>query len=398
VAEARLESLGAERTEVQVALAAAGKEQEGLAEALDRLTRAQKALAAELQALRGQIELSRARRADAESGAADARRQAQTLLAEKATLAREAEESAESRRSLQQRLGEIRNQLAHDRKSHDALGAQRNDLRVQLGEVEVRIETLIARTGEELQLDLLQAYKGYTHDEQRNWDAVREEISELRGKIDRLGNVNLDAIAEQEALQQREQFLAAQIEDVRSSQRQLGDLIRRINAESRKRFEECFQAVRAHFNDLFRKLFAGGRADVLLTEPENVLESGVEVVARPPGKELRSITLLSGGEKTLTALALMFSFFKARLTPFCLLDEVDAALDEANTERFTQLVREFLDSSQFIIISHAKRTIAMSDQIYGVTMQEPGVSTPVAVRFEEAHKYTDEAAPQPVGA
>ena len=168
--------------------------------------------------------------------------------------------------------------------------------------------------------------------------------------------------------------------------------------ESRRRFEESFQAVRSHFNELFRKLFGGGKADILLTDPENVLESGIEIVDRAPGKELRSMTLMSGGEKTLTALSLMFSFFKSRPSPFCLLDEVDAALDEANTERFVHLVREFLADSQFIIISHAKRTIALADQIYGVTMQAPGVSTRIAVRFEDAAQMAEDATPQPANA
>jgi chromosome segregation protein len=235
-------------------------------------------------------------------------------------------------------------------------------------------------------------------DENRDWQVVEREIAELRGKIERLGNVNLDAIAEQDELQQREKFLNDQLEDVRSSQRQLHELIRRLNAESRTRFEESFQAVRGLFNDLFRKLFGGGKADIILTNPEDVLESPIEVVARPPGKELRSITLMSGGEKTMTALALMFSFFKARPSPFCLLDEVDAALDEANTGRFALLVRDFLAGSQFVIISHSKRTIAMADQIYGVTMQQPGVSRKISVRFEDAGKLVETRQPQPASA
>jgi chromosome segregation protein len=272
------------------------------------------------------------------------------------------------------------------------MAGQANNLKVQLSEVEVRIEGLITRTAEELNLDLPASFAQYTHDETRDWEGVRLEIADLRGKIERLGNVNLDAIAEQDELAKRDEFLAAQIEDIRSSQRQLSELIRRINAESRRRFEESFESVRANFNELFRKLFGGGKADIILTNPEDVLESGIEVLARPPGKEPGSIMLLSGGEKTMTALALLFSFFKARPSPFLMLDEVDAALDEANTERFVKLVREFLTISQFVIISHSKRTIAMADQIYGITMQEPGVSTKVSVRFEEAQRLA--AAPK----
>ena len=152
--------------------------------------------------------------------------------------------------------------------------------------------------------------------------------------------------------------------------------------------------MRGNFHELFRKLFGGGRADILLLDAENVLECGIEIVARPPGKETRTLSLLSGGEKTLTALALLFAIFKSRPSPFCLLDEVDAALDEANIQRFTRLVREFVDTSQFLIITHAKRTMSMANVLYGVTMQEPGVSKRISVRFEDAgHKLTDQLQP-----
>jgi len=260
----------------------------------------------------------------------------------------------------------------------------------------VRIENLITRASDEMNMDLTARFASYRHDETRDWAAVETEIKDLRGKIERLGNINLDAIAEQEELQQRQAFLAEQLADIESSRNQLNDLIRRINRESRQLFEETFTAVRENFQQLFRKLFGGGRADILLTNPEDVLESGIEIVARPPGKELRSLSLLSGGEKTLTALALLFSVFRARPSPFCLLDEVDAALDETNTERFSRLLREFSDTSQFIIISHAKRTMSMAGVLYGVTMQEPGVSRRISVRFEDVgHKIG--TALEPVG-
>jgi len=223
---------------------------------------------------------------------------------------------------------------------------------------------------------------------------VAAEIQDLRGKIERLGNVNLDAITEQEELQKRREFLAAQLDDVRDSQKQLTDLIRRINRQSREMFLETFGQVRENFQELFRKMFGGGRADVMLLDAEDVLESDIEIVARPPGKELRSLSLLSGGEKTMTAIALMFAFFRAKPSPFCLLDEVDAALDESNNERFNRLVEEFVADSQFIVITHAKRTMAMAGVLYGVTMQEPGVSKRISVRFEDAHRYADDASPQ----
>ncbi|HAU39120.1 MAG TPA: chromosome segregation protein SMC, partial [Phycisphaerales bacterium] len=216
--------------------------------------------------------------------------------------------------------------------------------------------------------------------------AVEAEIRDLRTRIERLGNVNLDAISEQEELEQRHEFLGKQLSDVTASQTQLNELIRRINKESREMFLETFAKIRENFQQLFRKLFGGGKADILLLNEEDVLESPIEIVARPPGKETRTLTLLSGGEKTMTALSLLFSIFQSRPSPFCLLDEVDAALDEANTERFGTLVREFVHTSQFIVITHAKRTMSMADVLYGVTMQEPGISTRISVRFEEVDK------------
>ena len=148
-------------------------------------------------------------------------------------------------------------------------------------------------------------------------------------------------------------------------------------------FVESFATIRGHFQELFRKLFGGGMADILLEDENDVLESGVEVIARPPGKELRSISLMSGGEKTLTAVALLLAIFRSKPSPFCVLDEVDAALDEANIGRFTAVLREFLDRSQFIIVTHSKQTMAAADVLYGITMQESGISKQVAVRFED---------------
>jgi len=221
-----------------------------------------------------------------------------------------------------------------------------------------------------------------------DWDQIREEISELRGKIERLGNVNLDAIEEQETLEKRHEFLSTQVEDLNSSRGQLQQLINRLNKKSREQFKETFEQIRGHFQVIFRKLFGGGKADIVLEDSEDVLEAGIEIIARPPGKETRSISLLSGGEKSLTALALLFAVFKTKPSPFCFLDEVDAALDEANNERFNMLVQEFQKDSQFIIITHAKRTMSIADELVGITMQQRGVSKKISVRFGEYEPET----------
>jgi len=210
-----------------------------------------------------------------------------------------------------------------------------------------------------------------------------QEIEELRRKLSRLGSVNLDALQELAELEARAGALQIQYDDLTSAQKALQEIISKINIDSRKLFSETFAAIRTHFQELFRKLFGGGMADIVLEDENDILESGIEIIARPPGKELRSISLMSGGEKTLTAVALLLAIFRSKPSPFCILDEVDAALDEANIARFTAVLREFLDQSQFILITHSKRTMACADVLYGVTMQESGVSRRIAVRFED---------------
>jgi chromosome segregation protein len=163
----------------------------------------------------------------------------------------------------------------------------------------------------------------------------------------------------------------------------LDTLIGKINADSRRLFSETLETVKEHFQTLFRKLFGGGRADIVLEEGVDILDSGIEIVARPPGKEPRSISLLSGGEKTLTCVALLLSIFRSRPSPFCVLDEVDAALDEVNIERFVAVLNEFLQWTQFIVVTHSKKTMACANTLYGITMEESGVSKRVSVRFED---------------
>ncbi|MCI0376947.1 MAG: chromosome segregation protein SMC [Gemmataceae bacterium] len=213
--------------------------------------------------------------------------------------------------------------------------------------------------------------------------AAQEEIEELRRKLSRLGSVNLEALEELQELDKRAADLRAQFDDLTDAKKSLEEIIAKINQDSRKVFIESFTAIRGHFQELFRKLFGGGMADVVLEDENDVLETGIEIIARPPGKELRTISLMSGGEKTLTAVALLLAIFRSKPSPFCILDEVDAALDEANIGRYCAVLREFQEQSQFIIVTHSKKTMAAADVLYGITMQESGISKQVAVRFED---------------
>ncbi|NLW86258.1 MAG: chromosome segregation protein SMC [Planctomycetes bacterium] len=396
-ARAGIEQLSASLTEAKVAQAQCQQKRLSLKETINSLTRQREAMLRDVEAGRNQIALNRTRCDEAKAAIETANAEVEQLYSEKQALDTESADIEESRKGLSDKLDEIRKALTAKRSEHDEASKAHNALRIELGEADVRIENLIARAADEMQIDLVERHAGYQHDEQRDWAAVEEEIKDLKGKIERLGNVNLEAIAEQEELVKREEFLSTQLQDVQASQRQLDDLIKRINKESRELFLQTFEAVRANFQELFRKLFGGGRADMFLLNEDDVLESGIEIVARPPGKELRSISLLSGGEKTMTALALLFSIFRSKPSPFCLLDEVDAALDEANNERFNNLVGEFVGTSQFLVISHSKRTMSMASVLYGVTMQEPGVSKRISVRFEDSGKKLDEQL-TPIGA
>ncbi len=210
-------------------------------------------------------------------------------------------------------------------------------------------------------------------------DGRRERLADVRKRIEAIGEVNLGAIEEHEELRERFRFLTEQKGDLESSVAQLRDAIARINRTSRRRFRETFDAVKERFEKNFPRLFRGGKASLGLTESEDVLEAGIEIMAQPPGKRLQSVNLLSGGEKTMTAIALLVSVFQVRPSPFFLLDEVDAALDDANVGRFNEIVKEMALASQFLLITHNKRTIEIADILYGVTMEEKGVSKLVAV-------------------
>ncbi len=220
-----------------------------------------------------------------------------------------------------------------------------------------------------------------------DWNAVGQQIEALQKRLDEIGPVNLVAIEEYEETEQRHQFLTKQHDDLVSAKTQLLEVLSRINTQTRQMFLETFEKIRENFRNMFVEVFGGGKADLVLSDENDVLESGIDIVARPPGKQLQSISLLSGGEQTMVAVSLLFSIYQVKPSPFCLLDELDAALDEANINRFVKLLKRFIDHSQFIIITHNKRTIAMADVLYGVTMEEHGVSKIVSVKF---HKAADE--------
>ncbi|MEE9212446.1 MAG: chromosome segregation protein SMC [Phycisphaeraceae bacterium] len=287
-------------------------------------------------------------------------------------------------------IGELRAAQRDYRHAVEVADEQVHGLQVTKREHEVKADAVKQRCAEQLNLDIDEAYANRESDpDQIDWSAVEAEIADLRRKLDRLGNVNLDAIEEQDELEERHRELADQVADIEQARRQLAQLIKRINDDSRKRCEKTFEQIRENFaghNGMFRRLFGGGRADLFLQPDDqgnvDVLESGIDIIAKPPGKEPCTISQLSGGEKTMTAVAMLMSIFQTRPSPFAVLDEVDAALDENNVDRFTHVVKSFLDRSHFIIITHNKGTMQICDLLYGITMQEQGVSKRVAVQID----------------
>ena len=237
----------------------------------------------------------------------------------------------------------------------------------------------VSATDEEMDIDAMSIPGEEGHPD---WDFVTEIVGELRQKLEGIGPVNLDAIQEFEELEERHNFLDNQYNDLVRSKEELLEVIAKINETTKTMFSETFQQVRINFQNNFRELFGPtAKADLMLIDEADPLESGIDIIAKPPGKKLQTITLLSGGERSMTAVALLFSIYQVKPSPFCVLDELDAPLDESNISRFLKMLDNFIDNSQFIIVTHNKRTMGRADVIYGVTMQEFGVSKPVGVRM-----------------
>ncbi len=374
--------------------------QNELRQQIERLTSSAQAVAARQSAVRDELEQARAAQEQAQHRAGELTDRLESLAAELTAGVQAVQVLGAKESEIRDRHAEVEKEL--------------HQVQMQLGELRVRVESVVQRAMEELQLDVPGRYTELTGGEnppgynpgQTDWAAVAEEIRVLKEKIQRLGNVNLDAINDQDELEKRSEFLNAQVADLIDGKRQLEELIETINIESGARFADTFERVREHFQSMFRKLFGGGKADILLetevidTKAEkqlgpdgqtllpivrkiDPLDAGIEIIAHPPGKKPVSISQLSGGEKTMTCVALLMSIFKSKPSPFCILDEVDAALDEANNQRFNLIVQEFLEQSQFIVITHSKRTMQIAETLYGVTMQEQGVSKRVAVKFDQ---------------
>jgi chromosome segregation protein len=290
--------------------------------------------------------------------------------------------------SLGARIAEIESERQGSEQKLEPLRNGMNEVRLKeqearLAEAQFAEQLQAHGATEEALLPLLEKGARSSH--------LQTELNRLSGEIEALGPVNLAAVAEYDTALERKNYLEAQTTDLTEAVQTLENAIRRIDRETRELLRETFDKVNASFSTLFPQLFGGGRAAIALTG-EEILDAGLEVTAQPPGKKTSSIHLLSGGEKALTALALVFSIFQLNPAPFCILDEVDAPLDDANTGRYCELVKRMAENTQFLFISHNKLTMEMAEQLIGITMQESGVSRVVAVDMDQALRMRDEVA------
>ncbi|MDD5656983.1 MAG: AAA family ATPase [Elusimicrobia bacterium] len=358
------------------------------AQSFERLSESKKHLEATVGERGRELDTLGQRRGEAVCAKDQSRQQAQVLHGQLAGHENAAASEGLRVQETEQALHGRAEALRGLKSEFEAAQGRLHELELRRGSQQARQEMLRAQLWDQRQLTVEEAKAKY--------GAVAvdlEKLESLRKRISGMGPINLAAPEEYEALSQRQSFLNGQISDLTQAKEDLRCAIQKINSTTRENFRQTFSDTREHFRRLYGVLFEGGEADLVLTNPDDILETGVEIVAQPPGKRLQSISLLSGGEKTMTAIALLFAFFMVRPSPFCMLDEADAALDEANIERFVNMLKEFGARTQFLIISHNKRTMEAADTIYGVTMEEKGVSQIVSIEFQKRAGTHAPAAP-----
>jgi chromosome segregation protein len=300
---------------------------------------------------------------------------------------------SEMRERLQERKRRAAQESAREEKSLADVSREFHQTALSIQELEYRLTGLFERLQQSYQIDLrtVEPDAGERVLAETEIAQLGSEIQALKDRLSEVGTVNLLAVEEYDELKKRFDFLSSQKQDLEKAREELMEAIRKINRTTRKLFEETYANVRKNFQEYFRILFGGGQADLVMLDETNPLDSGIDIVARPPGKKMQNISSYSGGEKAMTAIALLFALFQIKPSPFSVLDEIDAPLDEANIDRFLTVLESFLKSTQFIVVTHNRKTIARGDTLYGVTMQEAGVSKVVSVQLEEDSSGKSEA-------
>ncbi len=295
-------------------------------------------------------------------------------------------ENEDKYRAVSESTGDVLQKIDADRKELDTLKNSLYELQMQNKDLDFKLQSMKERILQSYKIDLDTIESGPEAIEEAG---AAEEIQKLKEKLDSYGTVNLVAIEEYDELKKRYDFLIQQQNDLSSAKESLHQAILKINRTTKEMFLETFEKVKEEFRNYFKLLFNGGDAQIFLVDEQDPLETGIEIICRPPGKKLQNVLLLSGGEKALSAIALIFAIFKVKPSPFCILDEIDAPLDEANVDRFGRLLQEFTSISQFIVITHNKKTIANASVMYGITMEHSGVSKIVSVKFAQKPEAKD---------
>ena len=291
----------------------------------------------------------------------------------------------ETRAQVQHRRGELERSLRETRERQRQQEQIQHTAELEANQAQLERDGLAQRVQDDYGIELakIEDLPEESAEEQIEREEVDREIAELRRKISNIGAVNMAALEEIESLEQRHETLAAQYQDLSDAKNSLARIIHKINADSRRLFTESLEIIRTNFQAMFRRVFGGGHADIVLEKDVDILEAGIDIVATPPGKQSLGISLLSGGERALTAVTLLLAIFQYRPSPFYVLDEVDGPLDEANIGRFIDVLREFLEWTKFVVVTHSKKTMTAATTLYGVTMQESGISKRVSVQFED---------------
>jgi len=352
-------------------LEAVSKEKENISRELDENKQKMAFLAEEVSSTKIRIQ-------HREEETAEIELQIKGLVAEADRYKKDVSERKEVTDAENEELLTADHELKEIRKEVESLSTRIAELEIQKAEHNVKMETLREQIYQNygLAIDTLETEPLTAEDEER--------LVDLRSKINELGQVNIGTIEEYEELRSRYEFLKNQQEDLDKSIAELEEAIAKINVTTRKKLREAFEALRTKFAEVFESLFSGGRAELVMTDENNILETGIDIIAQPPGKRLQNINLLSGGEKTLTALSLLFASFLIKPTPLCILDEADSALDEVNTDKFSNMVKDFSKGTQFIVVTHNRNTMGVADYIYGITMEEAGVSKVISMQLVEA--------------
>jgi len=347
-----------------------------------RLAEDHEELLRRIAAARTRGEEMEARRRELEAELAESERLLAEALADRDRVSGESAVAEDGVRDLRNELEGRELALKERRREREALRDALGEVEVSRARTGADLDHLARECHQALGRTAAEAAASLTDEEKAAETAALEtRIAEIRERLDRMGPVNVLAVEQTQELEERDQFLTVQRQDLLDSIAELDAAIRKIDKTSRERFREAFQIINQHFGEIFRQLFGGGTAGLSLIDEEDLLESGIDVMAQPPGKRLQNVMLLSGGEKALTAIALLFAIFQYKPSPFCILDEVDAPLDDANIGRFVRMLEGLKDQTQFVLITHSRKTMEIADQLYGVTMEEPGVSKLVSVRF-----------------